>query len=284
MLLYALLHLTGYDLSLDDIKSFRQLHSKTPGHPENFATPGVEMATGPLGQGLSTAVGMAIAEEHLRALYGDKACSHFTYVIASDGDLMEGVAQEACSLAGHLGLGRLIVLYDDNSITIDGNTSLAFTENTPAKFEAMGWHVSQIDGMDVEAVDSALTPVRRVHHGKARTAITWKGDDSFVLDVCRANGYRGRIAHCLEDCFEISAAKCIQRWGIRTVLGISLNVDDAAILTQRKHEHGLGLQFAGTLIDGQHCRGAIALFEVETLDAPRGLHDQIKHQPLQLLR
>ncbi|MBL8060873.1 MAG: transketolase [Chthonomonas sp.] len=162
MLLYALLHLTGYDVSLDDIKAFRQLHSKTPGHPENFATPGVEMATGPLGQGLATSVGMAIAEEHLRAVYGENACSHFTYVIASDGDLMEGVAQEACSLAGHLGLSRLIVLYDDNNITIDGNTSLAFTENTVAKFEAMGWHVQKIDGMDVDAVDKALTAAKQV--------------------------------------------------------------------------------------------------------------------------
>lgn len=162
MLLYALLHLTGYDLTLDDIKSFRQLHSRTPGHPENFATPGVEMATGPLGQGLATSVGMAIAEEHLRAIYGEAACSHFTYVIASDGDLMEGVAQEACSLAGHLALGRLIVLYDDNHITIDGNTSLAFTEDTAAKFAAMGWHVQQIDGMDVGAVDEALCVAKSV--------------------------------------------------------------------------------------------------------------------------
>ncbi|MCC7103445.1 MAG: transketolase [Fimbriimonadaceae bacterium] len=162
MLLYSLLHLTGYDLTLDDIKAFRQLHSKTPGHPENFATPGVEMATGPLGQGLATSVGMAIAEEHLRAVYGEAACSHYTYVIASDGDLMEGVAQEACSLAGHLALGRLIVLYDDNGITIDGNTALAFTENTAAKFEAMGWHVQKIDGMDAQAVDQALSSAKQV--------------------------------------------------------------------------------------------------------------------------
>lgn len=162
MLIYALLHLTGYDVSLEDIKNFRQWGSITPGHPENTHTPGVEMATGPLGQGISTAVGMAIAEEHLRSRYGAGVCEHFTYVIASDGDLMEGVAQEACSLAGHLALGKLIVLYDDNSITIDGNTALSFTEDTAAKFEAMGWHVQKIDGMDVAAVDRAIVEAQSV--------------------------------------------------------------------------------------------------------------------------
>lgn len=164
MLLYSLLHLTGYDLSLDEIKNFRQWGSKTPGHPENTHTPGVEMATGPLGQGISTAVGMAIAESYLAATFnrpGHEIFNHYTYVIAGDGDLMEGIAQEACSLAGHLGLGRLVVLYDDNKITIDGSTDLAFTEDTAAKFRALNWHVVECDGMDVEAVDACLQAAQK---------------------------------------------------------------------------------------------------------------------------
>ncbi|MEQ1933176.1 MAG: transketolase [Fimbriimonadaceae bacterium] len=163
MLLYSLLHLTGYDLSLEDIKQFRQFGSKTPGHPENFLTPGVEMATGPLGQGIATAVGMAIAESHLAAVYnrpGFDLVEHFTYGICSDGDLMEGVAQEACSLAGHLQLGKLIFLYDDNKITIDGGTELAYTEDVTGKFEALGWQVLDCDGMDVEAVDACLVEAK----------------------------------------------------------------------------------------------------------------------------
>ena len=159
MLLYSLLHLTGYDLSLDDLKSFRQFGSRTPGHPENVATPGVEMATGPLGQGISTAVGMAIAESHLAAVFnrpGFEIVDHYTFGICSDGDLMEGIAQEACSLAGHLKLGKLIFLYDDNGITIDGRTDLAYTEDVTQKFEALGWQVLACDGMDVDAVDRCL--------------------------------------------------------------------------------------------------------------------------------
>ncbi|MBI5708118.1 MAG: transketolase [Armatimonadetes bacterium] len=163
MLLYSLLHLTGYDVSLDDLKAFRQWGSRTPGHPENTLTPGVEMATGPLGQGLSTAVGMAIAERHLAASYnkpGFDLIGHFTYVICSDGDLMEGVTNEACSLAGHLRLGKLIALYDDNGITIDGSTKIAFTEDVPARFAALGWHTQTVDGMDVDAVDRAIQAAR----------------------------------------------------------------------------------------------------------------------------
>lgn len=159
MLLYALLHLTGYDLSLEELKNFRQWGSKTPGHPENTLTPGVEMATGPLGQGFATGVGMAIAERFLAATYnreGFPIVDHYTYAICSDGDLMEGVASEAASLAGHLGLGKLIYLYDDNEITIDGKTSLAFTENVGARFEAYGWHVQHVDGMVADAVSSAI--------------------------------------------------------------------------------------------------------------------------------
>lgn len=158
MLIYGLLHLFGYRLSMDELMNFRQWGSKTPGHPENFLTPGVEMATGPLGQGISTAVGMALAERWVRAKTGGEASpvDHFTYVIASDGDLMEGVANEAASFAGHQKLGKLIVLYDDNEITIDGRTDLAFTEDIGAKFAAMGWHVQKVDGMSTDAVDKAI--------------------------------------------------------------------------------------------------------------------------------
>ncbi len=160
MLLYSLLYLTGYDLPLDELKSFRQWGSKTPGHPENFLTPGVEITTGPLGQGIASAVGMAIAEAHLAAKYnrpGRKIVDHYTYVIAGDGDLMEGVCYEACSLAGHLGLGRLIVLYDDNRISLAGSTSLDFTEDIRGRFEASGWQVLEVeDGNDLEAIDSAI--------------------------------------------------------------------------------------------------------------------------------
>jgi transketolase len=147
MLLYASLHLSGYDLSLDDLKAFRQWGSKTPGHPENHVTPGVETTTGPLGQGLGNAVGMALAERMLAARFnrpGHEVVDHRTWVVASDGDLMEGVASEACSLAGHLGLGRLCVFYDDNRITIDGSTSLAFTEDVARRFEAYGWDVVRL--------------------------------------------------------------------------------------------------------------------------------------------
>ncbi|MCJ7567512.1 MAG: transketolase [Anaerolineales bacterium] len=160
MLLYALLHLSGYDLPLEELKQFRQWGSKTPGHPEYGLTPGVEMTTGPLGQGFSTGVGMAIATEHLAALYNREEhtiVDHFIYAIVSDGDLMEGVASEAASLAGHLRLGRLIYLYDDNRISIDGSTDLAFTEDRAARFEAYGWHVEQVaDVNDLEALDRAI--------------------------------------------------------------------------------------------------------------------------------
>jgi transketolase len=156
MLLYALLHLTGYDLPMEEIKRFRQWGSKTPGHPEYGHTPGVEVTTGPLGQGISTAVGMAIAERKLVAEFGEIA-EHFTYVIASDGDLMEGVSGEASSLAGHLRLGKLIVLYDDNEVSIDGSTELAFTEDRLKRYEAYGWHVvPNVHGEDLEAIRAAL--------------------------------------------------------------------------------------------------------------------------------
>ena len=164
MLLYGLLHLTGYDLSLDDIKQFRQWGSRTPGHPERGHTPGVEVTTGPLGQGFSNAAGMAIAEAHLAARYnrpGFEVINHYTYVIASDGDLMEGVASEAASLAGHLRLGKLICLYDDNEVTLAGNAALTFTEDRLRRFDAYGWQtLSVADGNDVAAINAALQTAR----------------------------------------------------------------------------------------------------------------------------
>jgi transketolase len=157
MLLYSLLYLTGYERpTLDDIKRFRQLGSPTAGHPENFELPGVEVTTGPLGQGLAMAVGMAIAERHLNAIYGDALVDHRTFVIAGDGDLMEGVNHEAVGLAGHLQLGRLIVLWDDNSITIDGSTELSRNEDVIGRYEAGRWHTSECDGLKADDVDRAI--------------------------------------------------------------------------------------------------------------------------------
>ncbi len=159
MLIYALLHLSGHKMSLDDIKNFRQWGSNTPGHPENFETEGVEMTTGPLGQGISTAVGFAMAEKHLAARINKddyEVVDHYTYVIASDGDLMEGVSYEAASLAGHWKLGKLVVLYDDNGITIDGSTDLAFSENVSRRFKSQGWHTQSIDGHDPKAIKKAI--------------------------------------------------------------------------------------------------------------------------------
>lgn len=163
MLLYSLLFLTGYDLTLEDLKQFRQWGSRTPGHPENGRTPGVEVTTGPLGQGFGNSVGMAIAERWLAATFNrsDHAIvNHYTYVLASDGDMMEGVSAEAASLAGDLRLGRLIVLYDANRVTLSATTDVTFSENVAARFEAYGWQVQTIDGLDVDAVDAALTAAR----------------------------------------------------------------------------------------------------------------------------
>jgi transketolase len=157
MLIYALLYLTGYERpTLDDIKRFRQLGSPTAGHPENFELPGVEVTTGPLGQGVAMAVGMAIAERHLNAVYGDELVDHRTFVIAGDGDLMEGINHEAVGLAGHLKLGRLIVLWDDNRITIDGSTDLSRNEDVIARYQASRWHTCECDGLDSKAVSRAI--------------------------------------------------------------------------------------------------------------------------------
>ena len=168
MLLYALLYLTGYDVTLDDIEHFRQLGSKTPGHPEAERTPGVEATTGPLGQGFGNSVGMAIAEAHLGAVNNREDQSivdHFTYCICGDGDLMEGISQEALSLAGHLKLGKLIVFYDDNQVSLAGPTDITLTDDPIARFDASGWHTQLIPidkGNDVAAIDQAIEVAKNV--------------------------------------------------------------------------------------------------------------------------
>ena len=176
MLLYSLLHLSGFDITMDDIKNFRQFGSPTPGHPERDPERGIETTTGPLGQGFGTAVGMAMAEAHLRTVLGPELVGHRTYAFVSDGDLMEGISSEAASLAGRLGLGRMVYLYDDNEISIGGSTDITFTEDVGARFAAFGWHVLDIDGHDREAVDHAITAA--------------KGDDRPSLIVCHTH-----IAH-----------------------------------------------------------------------------------------
>jgi transketolase len=165
MLLYSMLHLTGYDLELDELKAFRQWGSRAPGHPESFCTPGIEATTGPLGQGAANAVGMAMAERFLAGRYnrpGQTIVDHMTYALVGDGDMMEGITHEAASLAGHLKLGKLVWLYDDNRISLDGPTSLAFTEDTGKRFEAYGWQVIKVDkgDTDVEAIDRALAAAK----------------------------------------------------------------------------------------------------------------------------
>ncbi|MCD6320934.1 transketolase, partial [Candidatus Bipolaricaulota bacterium] len=174
-MLYALLYLTGYDLPLEELKRFRQWGSKTPGHPEADCAPGVEVTTGPLGQGIGMAVGMAMAEAHLAAVFnrpGHEIIDHYTYVIASDGDLMEGVCAEACSLAGHLKLGKLIVLFDDNRVSLAGTTDLTFTEDVLKRFEAYGWHTQRVeDGNDIEAIDAAIRRAKEVEDKPSIIAI-----------------------------------------------------------------------------------------------------------------
>jgi transketolase len=181
MLLYSALYLSGYDLGVDEIKQFRQWGTRTPGHSEHGVTPGVEATTGPLGQGTGNAVGMAIAEAQLAALFnrpGHPIVDHYTYFLASDGDLMEGISHEACSLAGHLKLGKLIGFYDDNHITIDGDTALAFSDDTGKRFEAYGWHVQRVaDGNDLDGLDKAIQAAKRVTDQPSliivRTHIGW---------------------------------------------------------------------------------------------------------------
>jgi transketolase len=192
-LLYSLLYLSGYDLTIDDLRHFRRWGSKTPGHPERGVTPGVDVTTGPLGQGFGNAVGLAMAERWLAATFnrpGHEIVDHRTYVIASDGDLMEGVASEAASLAGDLHLGRLIVLYDANQITLSATTNITFAEDVGARFAAYGWHVQEIDGMNVDAVDSALAAARADEHRPslivARTHIGFGSPNK--VDTFQAHG------------------------------------------------------------------------------------------------
>jgi len=193
ILQYSLLHLCGYDLSREDLMAFRQWHSKTPGHPENWVTPGVETTTGPLGQGISNAVGMAVAERWLASYFnrpGHEIVDHHTYVICSDGDLMEGVASEACSLAGRLKVGKLICLYDDNKITIEGDTHLAFSEDVDARFRAYGWHVQRLDGPnDLASVQKALEAAQadpRPSMISVRTHIAYPAPNA--IDTHQAHG------------------------------------------------------------------------------------------------
>jgi transketolase len=179
MLLYAALHLSGYAVSLEDLKAFRQWGSRTPGHPEHGLTPGVETTTGPLGQGFANGVGMAMAERFLRERYGEEVCDHRVFALCSDGDLMEGISSEAASLAGHLGLGRLVYIYDDNQITIDGDTSLTFDrEATVARFRACGWHVQSVDDANDlaavwRAIDTAISEEQRPSLIRLRSVIAY---------------------------------------------------------------------------------------------------------------
>jgi transketolase len=234
MLLYSLLHLCGFPLPLDEIKRFRQWGSITAGHPERHPSLGIEVTTGPLGQGFGMGVGLAIAEEHLRARFGASLVDHRTFGFVSDGDLMEGVSSETASVAGHLGLGRLLYYYDDNGISIDGSTDVTFSEDVPARFRAVGWHVSEIDGHDREAIDQATRQALIVEgrpslvvchthiahgaphaqdtakaHGAAlgeeeirltKAAMGWPEDESFwvpedVVSFFSSSMDRGRAAH-----------------------------------------------------------------------------------------
>lgn len=194
MLLYSLLYLTGYDVSLDDLKSFRQMGSKTPGHPEAHHTPGVEVTTGPLGQGFANAVGFAIAEAHMGAVYNrdQQVIDHYTYVMCSDGDLMEGISAEAASIAGHLQLGKLIALYDDNKVSLAAKTDVTFTEDIPKRFEAQGWDVQYIDldhGNDVETLDRAISHAKSVTEKPSMIVVrTHIGYGSPKQDSFKAHG------------------------------------------------------------------------------------------------
>ena len=177
MLLYALLYLTGYaDMTLEELKRFRQLGSRTAGHPERGHASGIETTTGPLGQGFGNSVGMALAERLLAAEFGEEIVDHHTYVIASDGDLMEGISHEAASLAGHLGLKKLIVFYDDNSVSIDGPTELAFSDDPLLRFKGYGWATERIDGHDHEAVANAI---RRAHKSAGPSLIACRTTIAF---------------------------------------------------------------------------------------------------------
>src|ERR1041385_1808949 len=261
MLLYSLLYLSGYDLPLEEIKNFRQWGSKTPGHPEHGHTPGVETTTGPLGQGIGNAVGMAVAEAHLGAQFnkpGHAIVDHYTYFICSDGDLMEGISHEAASFAGHFKLGKLIGFYDDNRITIDGSTDLTFTDDTAKRFEGYGWqvlHIADVNDLDAiegaiaEAKDDAERPtliITRSHigygsprqdsekaHGEAlgkdNVAITkknlgWPTQDAFFVPPESLAEWRKA---------KDRGARCHAEWNDRWKSYVGANAADAAELERR---------------------------------------------------
>ena len=240
ILLYSVLYLTGYDLTLEDIKQFRQWGSRTPGHSEHGVTPGVEATTGPLGQGVGNAVGMAIAEAQLAALFnrpGHTIVDHDTYFLASDGDLMEGISHEAASLAGHLKLGKLIGFYDDNRITIDGSTDLSFSDDTGKRFEAYGWHVQHVaDGNDLNSIDKAITQAKRVTDRPSliilRTHIGWgsphKQDTAEAhgapLGVEEVKATKQALAWPSLEPFYVPD-EALEQWRSATARGVQLEAD-----------------------------------------------------------
>ena len=275
MLLYSLLHLFGYGLSLDEIRRFRQLHSKTPGHPEYGETPGVETTTGPLGQGFGHAVGMALAAKATRARFGragEGPGHHRIYVVASDGDLMEGLSYESTSLAGHWKLDNLVVLYDDNHVTIDGPTSWTFTEDVPARFRAQGWHVESIDAEDVAALDGALAAARTAGRPaliKTRTTIgygsPWAGQSKvhggpFGPEVVRATKQKLGIPESptflVPDavrayCAERASAKRAERAALDAKLASWRSAHaDAAQGWDAARSRAVPRDFAAKLVDG----------------------------------
>ncbi|MFO7537003.1 MAG: transketolase [Chloroflexota bacterium] len=287
MLVYSLLHLSGYDLPLQELKDFRQWGSKTPGHPENFVTIGVETTTGPLGQGLSNAVGMALAERWLAARFNrpdHTIVDHYTYAIASDGDVMEGISHEVSSLAGHLALGKLIVFYDDNRITIDGSTDLSFTEDVAARYEAYLWHTVSIDGHDPQAIIEAIEAARseterpslivcRTHIGygspnKQDTASAHGeplGDEEIVLTK-KNLGWPLEKFHVPDDAYEIMAADTAshEEWQARYQAYQAAHPDLAARFEQALH---------GELPDGW--QADIPTFEAGKSPATRASSGQV---------
>ena len=192
ILLYSMLHLTGHGLTLDDLRDFRQWGSSTPGHPEVGHTAGVEVTTGPLGQGIANGVGMAVAERNLRARFGSDVCDHHTFVVCGDGDLAEGISHEAASLAGHLGLGRLVAVYDDNHVTIDGPTELALSDDAPARFRAYGWHVVDLGeaAEDLDAMEAGLREAMAVDDRPSLVVLrSHIGHPSPDVDTSAVHGY-----------------------------------------------------------------------------------------------
>ena len=262
MLIYALLHLTGYDLGIEDIKQFRQLHSKTPGHPEYGYTPGVETTTGPLGQGLANAVGMALAEKTLAGQFnreGHSVVDHHTWVFLGDGCLMEGVSHEACSLAGTLGLGKLIAIYDDNGISIDGEVEGWFTDDTPGRFEAYGWQViPAVDGHDAAAVEAAL--------------LAAKAESSRPTLVC---------------CKTVIGKGSPNKQGTESCHGAALGEDEVALTREALQWPHAPFEVPEDIREGWDCRAVGAEQEAvwqTRFDAYRGSHPDLADELLRRLR